>query len=83
MAHAAVRHAHLDEDPTLKPDVLDITVSYDGSWHRRGNHSLYGLGAVIDVYTGLVLNYDILSKYCNTCANKTKSLDKTSQEFQE
>ena len=33
-------------------DALDIEVSCDGSWHRRGHSSLYGLGAVISAETG-------------------------------
>ena len=46
------------------------TVSFDGSWQKRGHTSLYGLATVIDVLTGLVLDYEILSKYCHVCAIK-------------
>lgn len=40
--------------------IMDVAVSFDGSWHKRGHVSKYGLGAVIDVATGLVCikNYD-------------------------
>ena len=29
----------------------NITISFDGSWHKRGHTSNYGFGAVIDVLT--------------------------------
>ena len=48
--------------------VVDITVSFDGTWHKRGFTSNYGVGIVIDVSTGLVLDFEVLSKYCQACA---------------
>ena len=33
-------------------DALDVEVSCDGLWHRRGHSSLYGLVAVISAETG-------------------------------
>ncbi|GFU86694.1 uncharacterized protein TNCV_2881141 [Trichonephila clavipes] len=44
--------------------VIDITVLYDGTWQKRGHSSLYGIGIVIDILTGLIIDYEILSKYC-------------------
>ena len=43
---------------------LDVTVSFDGSWHKRGHTLLYGFGAM-EVLTGLILEYTIMSKYCH------------------
>ena len=40
-----------------KDDVLDIAVSYEGSWHRRGHSSHTGLGVVSDLLTGLPLDF--------------------------
>ena len=48
--------------------VVDITISFDGTWHKRGFTSNYGVGIVIDVSTGLVLDFEVLSKYCQACA---------------
>lgn len=72
---AAIRQAYVEVDPDLA-DALDrgddptinIVVSYDdGTWMTRGFTSLYDIGACIDVLTGLVINYVVLSKYCHVC----------------
>ena len=52
-----VRETYLHLDPTASTDHLCITVSFDGSWHKRGHTSMYGVAAVIDVLTGLVVDY--------------------------
>lgn len=46
----------------------EIGVSYDGSWQRRGYSSLNGVGTIISVDTGKILDTTILSRYCKTCA---------------
>ena len=46
---------------------LDIAVSFDGSWHKRGRTSNNGIATVIELYTGLILDYEVLSKYCKVC----------------
>ena len=48
--------------------VVDVTVSFDGTWHKLGPTSNYGVGIVTDVMTGLVLDYEMLSKYCHACS---------------
>ena len=47
---------------------LDIAVSFDNTWMTRGHTSLIGLGTVIEVKTGLVLDLHVVSKFCQTCA---------------
>ena len=39
---------------------LDVNVSFDGTWHKRGFTSNYGVGIVIE--TGLVLDYEVFFK---------------------
>ena len=64
-----------DSDSTVDYDyqavnnenVVDVTVSFDGTWHKRGFTSNYGVGIVIDAMTGFVLDYTVLSKYCQAC----------------
>ena len=34
---------------------------------KRGFTSLYGVGVAIDILTGLVVDYHIMSKYCHAC----------------
>lgn len=82
-ARKAVRKVHETIDPSLKnKDVLDIAVSYDGTWHKRGFTSLYGIGVVIDILTGLVIDYQVLSKFCQMCAIASSQLDAESPDFQ-
>ena len=59
----------------------NITVSFDGSWHKRGHTSNYGFGAVSDVLTGLVVDYEVLSKYCGACTWNGTVLGKDSAAF--
>ncbi|XP_048243127.1 uncharacterized protein LOC125376009 [Haliotis rufescens] len=78
-----IKHAY-GEQQTVSNDVpLDITVSYDGSWQKRGHTSNYGVGAVIDVLTGLVIDYEVLSKYCHACTLHINSLGQDTTEFRQ
>ena len=78
----AIRQAYADTDPELQEALnggppypcIDISVSFDGTWQKRGFTSLYGVGVCIDVLTGLVIDYHVLSKYCHTCEVNTKRL---------
>ena len=45
-------------------DILDVTVSFDGTWAKRGVTSLFGVFFVMSVDTGEVLDYHVLSKSC-------------------
>ena len=64
-----MRRAYHDADQSLGDSpVIDLTVSFDGSWMKRGHQSLYGIGGVIDVVTGLVIDTVVLSLYCQRCA---------------
>ena len=49
--------------------ILDIAVSFDGSWQTRGHHSNIGIGFVIDASTGAVLDYEVQSKLCRICSH--------------
>lgn len=70
----AIREAYAETDPDLQEaldrgesPVIDISVSYDGTWQKRGFTSLFGVGISINVLTGLVIDYEVLSKYCHAC----------------
>ena len=47
--------------------ILDIAVSFDGSWQRRGHSSHNGIATVIDLLTGLPLDFEALSNFCHKC----------------
>ncbi|GFR99089.1 hypothetical protein ElyMa_004519500 [Elysia marginata] len=48
--------------------VIDISVSFDGSWLTRGHKSLIGIGCMIDVVTGLIIDGHVCSLHCHICA---------------
>ncbi|GFR88289.1 hypothetical protein ElyMa_004247700 [Elysia marginata] len=58
--------------------IVDICVSYDKSWMTRGHTSYMGLGCVIDVLTGLVIDHHVMSTFCHACAT-TGALIKSQQ----
>ena len=49
---------------------VDILVSFDGTWAKRGFTSLTGVVFVISTDTGEVLDCHVLSKSCQKCALK-------------
>jgi FKBP-type peptidyl-prolyl cis-trans isomerase (trigger factor) len=62
----AVKKAHAELDPDIQEaidngedPVIDISVSYDGTWMKRGFTSKFGVGVAIDVLTGLVVDYEV------------------------
>ena len=64
----AIRKAY--EEIGVTPDengILDIAVSYDGSWQKRGYTSHNGMASVIDLMTGYPIDFEVLSNYCNKC----------------
>ena len=73
-----VREVHRDGEPQFDGC---ITVSFDGSWHKQGRTSHYGIGIVTDVLTGLVLDYEVLSKYCHASNWNAKVLGEGSVQF--
>ena len=48
--------------------IIDLAVSFDGTWMTRGHKSKYGLGCIVEIETGLVLDFVIMSLYCLSCA---------------
>ena len=74
-----VKWAYEAMDPDVCTIPVDITVSYDGSWHKRGYTSMYKVAVVNDVYTGLVVDYVVLSKFCLACTCKKTELGTGSQ----
>jgi hypothetical protein len=76
-AREKVREYYISQDPSLADKkYINIVVSFDGSWMKRGHRSLYGFAAVIEVHTGLVVDYVTLSKYCFDCVVTKQSFGK-------
>ncbi len=68
---AIVRAMHCELNPDFPSDQpVPITVSFDGTWQKRGHMSMHGVAAVIEVVTGLVVDFVVLSTYCHSCSLK-------------
>ncbi|KAK4321930.1 hypothetical protein Pmani_007312 [Petrolisthes manimaculis] len=61
---------------TANNGMYDMKVIFDGSWQKRGHTSNLALGAVKEAETGLVLDYETVSKMCEMCTRKTNLLQK-------
>ena len=53
--------------------ILNSGVSFDGSWQRRGHSSHNGMACVIDLLTGLPIDYEVLSNFCMKCQTTDKN----------
>ncbi|GFT67810.1 uncharacterized protein TNCV_4517921 [Trichonephila clavipes] len=42
----------------VQNNIIDITVTYDGTWHKGGHTSLYRISIVIDVLTNIVVDFE-------------------------
>lgn len=61
---------HYHQERLIEPDeddILNVDVSFDGTWLTRGHNSNIGMGFVIEAETGFVLDFHVLSKYCQKC----------------
>ena len=64
--HRAVRELRsvvTENEQINAQTALEVEVSCDGLWYRRGHSSLYGLVAVISAETGKVLDYTMKSRF--------------------
>ncbi|GFX70309.1 uncharacterized protein TNCV_2955291 [Trichonephila clavipes] len=57
-------------------------VTFDGTWLTRGHSSQIGVGCAIDLLTGFVMDFEIMSKRCIECEHgKSGFLGENSAEF--
>lgn len=71
---AVLEHYSGKEGGLAENGLLNVDVTYDGTWHKRGFKSNFGVGAAIDVDCGMVLDNDISSKLCDMCTRKERDL---------
>lgn len=65
----------IENAASSKKSPLDVTVFVDGTLHKRDFISSHGVGIVIAVLTGLVLDYEVMTKSCHACATaKAKNM---------
>ncbi|GFV78464.1 uncharacterized protein TNCV_3477791 [Trichonephila clavipes] len=61
--------------------IVDIGVSYDGSSLTSGHTSDIGVGCVIYLLTGFVINYEVMSKRRGKCEQTKFAIEEDSAEF--
>ena len=66
---------------TNNNDILDIGVSCDGTWQRRGYSSLNGTFTAISLDSGKVLDTEVMSRYCKSCKNKEPLQKENPEEY--
>lgn len=65
---AMIIEAHKDIGNLVDDNgFLNITVSFDGTWQTRGHSSNFAVGCIIDVLTGFVMDFVVMSKLCRYC----------------
>ena len=69
--------AMLDEGiPVDNEDtIVDVPVSFDGTWSKRGYTANHCIGFVISAATGKVLDFEVISKVCLQCTQMKAKLD--------
>lgn len=68
-AATQVQNEEAEVDDDADDDVTKTTVTYDGTWMRRGYASLYGVFVAMSWNTGKVLDVETLSRFCHQCAH--------------
>ncbi len=74
------RYAEIGQMPD-QDNIVNIAVSYDGSWQKRGHSSHIGVGIVIDLLTGLPIDYEVLCNFCHQCLKAPKDDDPNYDEW--
>ncbi|GFW62668.1 uncharacterized protein TNCV_2624311 [Trichonephila clavipes] len=44
-------------------EITDLSVSFDGTWLTRGHTTLIGVGCVIDMLTGYVVDFEVMNPH--------------------
>ena len=71
-----VKECYIVKNPLLtKESHININVSYDGSWNRQGHSSHHGVGTIIELETGLVIDTHVMSSICHVCAKGPATTD--------
>ena len=61
-------------------EIIDIQVTCDGTWSKRGHQAIYGIVVIAAWATGQVIHTEVLSKYCAECHAK-RGADTSSEDF--
>ncbi|GFX91714.1 uncharacterized protein TNCV_3529131 [Trichonephila clavipes] len=67
--------------PSALPERNMRYVTFDGTWLTRGYSSQIGVGCVVDLLTGFVMDFEFMSKRCIECEHAKSDLGENSAEF--
>ena len=60
---------------------LDISVSCDGTWQKRGHSSYNCVASVIDLLSGSLIDVEVLSNHCSKCNKGPDESDPTYEDW--
>ncbi len=56
------KYAEIGQMPD-QDNIVNIALSYDWSWQKTGHSSHVGVGIVVDLLTGLPIDYEVLCNF--------------------
>ena len=62
--------------------IVDIRVTVDGTWQRRGYTSMDGVVVAMSIDSGKILDIEPMSRYCKSCNIMSKTLKNNPQLFE-
>ncbi len=71
---------HSEETALSDSDIVNVSVSIDGSWSTRGLSAKHGYAAAISTYTGLILDRHYTCNSCKTC-KQYETCDENSPQY--
>ncbi|GFY21068.1 uncharacterized protein TNCV_3991121 [Trichonephila clavipes] len=74
-------HREIKNEYKNRAEITDLSVSFDETWLTRGYTSLIGVGCIIDMLTGYIVDFEVLSMVCRHCSVVKNKLGESSVEF--
>ncbi|GFT42153.1 uncharacterized protein NPIL_368951 [Nephila pilipes] len=78
--HREIKHGYKN-GVSSSAEITDLSVSFDGTCLTFGHTSLIGVGCVIDMLTGYVVDFEVMSKICCPCSVVKNKLVESNAEF--
>ena len=70
VAETLTQEASVELHGTTPPDqIVDVGITIDGTWQKRGFTSMNGSVAAISIDTGRIIDVEVMSRYCHGCVN--------------
>ena len=70
VAETFTQEASVELHGTTPPDqIVDVDITIDGTWQKRGFTSMNGAVAAISIDTGRIIDVGVMSRYCQGCVN--------------